>query len=227
MTVSGNPSGRLGIFGGAFDPIHLAHLRLAEEAREACRLDRVLFLPTPHPPHKTPPALGASFSHRLAMTRCAVADHPAFVVSDFEARRGGKSYSVETLELLRTVYPGQEFFFLIGMDSFRDLATWWEYRRIFALTNLIVIRRPGVEEGGLLDFLPVAVRGEFCYDSAEKSLVHQSGTRVIPLVETYLDVSSTGIRQMLANGRSVRYLLPPPVLDYIAEHGLYRGAERL
>lgn len=217
---------RLGIFGGSFNPIHLAHLRIAEEARERCKLEQVLFLPAAQPPHKLLTTEFPSFADRLAMVQAAISDNPAFVASDLEAQRSGKSYSVQTLELLRDLYPGRELYFIIGMDSFRDLPTWWEYRRIFALTHLVVLRRPGVAEDELRELLPVAIRAEFCYDSVAKTLLHRSGTRVIPLEETYLDISSTGIRALLAAGRSVRYLLPSSVADYIDQHSLYRGSER-
>lgn len=217
---------RLGIFGGTFNPIHLAHLRLAEEARERCGLDRVLFLPAAEPPHKALGSAAATFADRLAMVRAAIVDHPAFSVSDLEAQHPGKNYSVQTLERLRRLYPHAEFFFIIGMDSFRDLSLWWEYQRLFSLTHLVVTRRPGIDSNDLLSLLPVAVRSEFCYDSGAKILLHASGMRIIPLEETYLDISSTGIRTLIAHGRSVRYLLPTPVAEYIAAHGLYRGPER-
>jgi nicotinate-nucleotide adenylyltransferase len=218
---------RLGIFGGAFNPIHLAHLRLAEEAREYCELDQVLFLPTADPPHKTLPEESPSFAYRLAMVAVAIAGNPAFRVSDLEGTRLGKNYSVDILECLHSLYPFCDFFFIVGMDSFRDLATWHDYRRLFALTNLVVTRRPGVERDDLLALLPVAIRPEFCYDPSGKMLTHASGSRVIFLEETYLDISSTYIRQLLLGGRSVRYLLPTPVADYIEQHALYRGRERL
>lgn len=218
---------RLGIFGGAFNPIHLAHLRLAEEAREHCGLDQVLFLPTADPPHKTLPDDSPSFAHRLAMVAVAIAGNPAFRVSDLEGSLPGKNYSVKVLECLHSLYPDCDFFFLIGMDSFRDLATWHDYRRLFTLTNLVVTRRPGVDRDDLLALLPVAIRPEFCYDPGGKILLHVSGNRVIFLEETYLDISSTYIRQLLSGGRSVRYLLPTPVADYIEQHALYRGRERL
>lgn len=218
---------RLGVFGGAFNPVHLAHLRLAEEARDYCALDCVLFLPTAQPPHKRLTADAPSFVDRYAMVTAAVADNPAFAVSDLEAQRPGKSYSVQTLEILRERYPACELYFLIGMDSFRDLSSWWEYRRLFALANLVVTRRPGVDGGELYDLLPVAARTEFCYDSSQKGLLHCSGRRIIPLDETYLDISSTRIRSLTAAGHSIRYLVPAAVADYIEEHGLYRGPERL
>lgn len=218
---------QLGVFGGAFNPIHLAHLRLAEEAREHCGLDQVLFLPTADPPHKTLPDDSPSFAQRLAMVAVAIVGNPAFRVSDLEGSLPGKNYSVKVLERLHALHPDSDFFFLIGMDSFRDLATWYDYRRLFALTNLVVTRRPGVERDELLALLPVAIRPEFCYDSGGKILRHVSGNRVIFLEETYLDISSTYIRQLLSGGRSVRYLLPTPVADYIEQHALYRGRERL
>ena len=215
---------RTGIFGGTFNPIHLAHLRIAEEVRESCALERILFLPAAAPPHKSV-AENVSFTHRLAMVRAAIADNPGFFVSDLESRRAGKSYSVETLELLRREEPDDDFFFIIGMDSFRDLHLWKDFHRLFRLTNLVVADRPGVEMVDPLQLLPVAMRGEFCYDSPLK-LRHHCGTTVIFLRERRLDISSTGIRRLVGEGRSIRYLVPPAVADYIDRHGLYRGPER-
>lgn len=216
---------RVGILGGTFNPIHIAHLRIAEELREACALDQVLFLPAAAPPHKAV-AEAVSFADRLAMVKAAVADHPAFAASDLEAHRPGKSYSVHTLEILHRERPDDEFFFLIGMDSFRDLPSWREYRRLFELTHIVVAARPGVAAEDPRELLPVAIRGEFCYDFDSRTLRHRSGNEVIFLQETYLGVSSTEIRNTLAAGHSVRYLVPPAVEAYIASRGLYRGPER-
>jgi len=216
---------RTGILGGTFNPIHLAHLRIAEEVREACVLDRILFLPAAQPPHKNV-AEEVPFAHRLAMTELAVADNRHFQVSGLEGRRTGKSYSVHTLEILRRESPGDEYFFIIGMDSFLDIASWKEYRRLFELAHIVVAARPGSPGGDPRSLLPVAIRGDFCYDVAAKVLRHGSGTSVIFLEETRLDISSTTIRRLVAAGRSIRYLVPPAVEDYIARHGFYRGAER-
>lgn len=212
---------RTGILGGTFNPIHLAHLRVAEEIREGCALDRVLFIPAALPPHKRT-ADAVPFPHRLAMVEAAIADNPAFEVSEIEARREGKSYSVDTLEILRRENPDDAFYFIIGMDSFRDLPTWREYRRLFELTNLVVASRPGVETENPLSFLPVALQGEFDYDKDFKKLKHRSGTEVIFLEETFLDISSTRIRRLVAEGQSIRYLVPDAVEGYIQQHGLYR-----
>ncbi len=213
---------KIGILGGTFNPIHLAHLRIAEEVREVCGLDRVLFMPAATPPHK-PLADDIPFADRLAMVEAAIAGNPSFAASDLESRRLGKSYSVRTLELLHEACPGDSFYFIIGMDSYRALATWKDYRRLFELTSLVVSTRPGSPGGDALELLPVVIRGEFCYDGGPDRLRHRSGNRVILLEETFLDISSTRIRQLVAEGRSIRYLVPAAVEDYIKRHGLYRG----
>jgi len=215
---------RTGILGGTFNPIHLAHLRIAEEVHESCALDRVLFLPAATPPHKSV-AENISFDHRLAMVRAAIADNPAFIASDLEGRRAGKSYSVQTLELLHREEPDDDFYFIIGMDSFRDLHLWKDYRRLFELTNLVVAERPGFEAEDPLQLLPVAIRGEFCYDDS-LNLRHRSGSAVIFFRERRLDISSTGIRRLVGEGRSIRYLVPPAVADYIDRNDLYQRPER-
>ncbi len=225
-THQGRPYGmhpmKLGILGGTFNPIHLAHLRIAEEVREACGLDRVLFIPAAAPPHKEI-AEDVPFAQRLAMVEAAIAGHPAFEASDLEARRTGKSYSVQTLEILRRQQPENELFFIIGLDSFRDIALWKDFPRLFELANIVVAERPGIHQGDPKDLLPVAIRDEFCYDCSAKKLLHHSGTCVIFLEETRLDISSTRIRQLVSAGRSVRYLIPAAVEQYIALHGLYQS----
>jgi len=219
------PPVRVGLFGGTFNPIHLAHLRIAEEMRDVCDLDRVLFVPAASPPHKDVTG-DVPFFLRVEMVAAAVRDHDSFEVSDIEGRREGKSYSVQTLEILKREMPGTDFFFLIGMDSFRDIPTWRECRKIFELTNIVVASRPGIPPVAPLELLPVAMREEFCYDCSSKNLTHMSGKQVIFLEETCLDISSTSIRQMVSEGRSIRYLVPSAVEDYIRSHGLYSGRER-
>ncbi len=216
---------KLGILGGTFNPIHLAHLRIAEEVREACALDQVLFIPAAVPPHKAVPE-DVPFAHRLTMVEAAIATNPFFAVSDIENRRAGKSYSVDTLEALHRERPGDEFYFIIGMDSFRDLESWKDYRRLFELCNIVVAARPGVVVGDPKSLLPIADMKEFCYNCASKTLRHHSGTSVIFVEETFLDISSTRIRQLVGEGRSPRYLATAAVCSYIERHGLYRDKER-
>lgn len=211
---------RTGILGGTFNPIHLAHLAIAEAASRTCRLDRVLFLPAADPPHK-PIAGEVAFAHRLAMVELAIAENPAFCASDLEARRTGKSYSVETLKLLRKRYPDDVFYFIIGLDSFRDLASWKAYEKLFRLANLVVASRPGISTD-LRALLPIAIHQQFCYSAESKNLLHNSGHAVILLEETRLEISSTEIRNRIAAQQSIHNLVPGPVADYIDRHGLYR-----
>ena len=214
---------RLGILGGTFNPLHNAHLRMAELAAAHCALDRVLFLPAADPPHK-PLSGNVAFADRLAMVAAALAGHPRFAASDLEAQRPGKSYSVQTLEWLQRLYPDDARFFIIGGDSFRDIASWWEFPRLFDLTNIVVVPRVGaLLPDDPTEVLPVAMRGEFCYDAAAGILRHRSGNQVILLKERCPDISSTQIRALLAERRPVASLLPAAVEHYITSHGLYTG----
>ena len=212
---------RLGIFGGTFNPIHMAHLRIAEAARESCALEKVLFLPAAMPPHKA--SVSVSFEQRCAMTRLAIAGNAAFELSPMEGEREGRSYSVDTLELLHRARPSGEFFFIIGMDSWRELESWKEWPRLFELAHIVVAPRPGypaqTTDAG---FLPIAAQNWFCYDEETGVWRHRSGNLLIPLEEMMLDISSSRIRELAAQKLSLRYLVPETVHDYIGRHQLYR-----
>ena len=212
---------KIGLLGGTFNPIHLAHLRIAEEARDACGLDRIVFIPAATPPHKST-AGEVPFQDRYAMTELATKDNPTFAASDLENRRTGKSYSVDSLAILQRENPGAQFYFIIGMDSFLEIHTWKDYRRLFTLSHFVVIPRPGFTlSAPPEELLPVAVRREFCYDENLGKFVHNSGNLLIFLKETFLDISSTRIRQMVKEKRSIKYLVTPAVEDFIRRHGLY------
>jgi len=211
---------RVGIFGGTFNPIHLAHLRSAEEVREAQGLDQILFIPSATPPHKRKHGL-VSAEHRLAMVRLAIAGNPRFKVSTMEIDRLGRSYSVDTLRALHARMVGASFAFIMGLDAFREIDTWKEYERLFELTDLIVTSRPSLGAPELRRALPVAVRAQFCYH--DHQLKHRTGNRIIFQRISDLDISASAIRQRLSHGLSIRYLVPPAVERYIARHGLYAG----
>jgi len=212
---------KIGLLGGTFNPIHIAHLRIAEEVREVCALDRILFIPAAAPPHKRL-AENASFHHRFAMTRLAVEGNPEFSVTDMEGRRSGKSYSIDTLTLLRREDPGKDLYFIVGMDSFLEIHTWRDFPRLFELAHLVVVGRPGyMPETAPQELLPIAVRDHFCYDETPRALRHISGNMLIFLQESMLDIASTQIRGMLAANRSIRYLVPDSVAEYIHFHRLY------
>lgn len=134
---------RLGLYGGAFNPIHRCHLVVAEAANTRLGLDRVLFIPTGDPPHK-PPSEFTPAAHRLEMVRLAIAPHPHFQVSDIETRRPAKSYTIDTVRELRTIHPaGTRFTFIVGLDAFTDIASWREPERLLELCEFAVVSRPG------------------------------------------------------------------------------------
>ena len=200
---------RLGIFGGTFDPVHYGHLLLAEQAREAYALDRVVFIPAACPPHKKRQPRSA-VAHRLTMVELAVAGNDAFCVSDMEIARGGTSYSVDTVQRLADDNPQAELFFLIGSDTVPELPTWKDAGRLAELATLIVVCRPGAP-------LPPAgtLAGTLTHDQ-----VRSLGEHVVSMPLTGL--ASRDIRQRVAGGQSIRYMVPPSVAHYIDEHGLDR-----
>jgi len=226
MTARGRAAAgpRIGILGGTFNPIHIGHLRSAEEVREAQQLDRVLFIPSATPPHKATLDLAAA-ADRLAMVRLALAGNPAFRVSTVEIDRGGRSYSVDTLHLLRRRMPAARFFFILGIDAFREIATWRDYRGIFALANLVVTSRPPAAHpatpSALRRLLPVAARSEFCYRARTRTLEHSTGSQIVFQRISDLEISASAIRQRLRHHASIRYLVPAAVERYIGRHGLY------
>jgi nicotinate-nucleotide adenylyltransferase len=212
---------RIGILGGTFNPIHLGHLRSAEEVREQQRLDRVLFVPSASPPHKEHAEI-APAPHRLAMVRRAIAGNPKFRVSDIEINRTGRSYTVDTLEELRHDHAGVQFAFILGIDAFREIATWKNYRRLFELCDFIVTSRPSYRETSLRSLVPVAARGEFCYRRIRNVLEHRSGHQIVFQRVSDFAISSSDIRERKTRGESIRYLVPAAVDDYITRHKIYR-----
>lgn len=214
---------KIGIMGGTFNPIHNAHLRIAEEVRDFLALDKVIFIPAAEPPHK-PLAGDLPFEHRYEMVRLAIAENPFFDISDLEKRRGGKSYSIDTLRTLRAEFPADELYFIIGSDSFMDIGAWREYRAIFCCSNIVVVERPGSIVAAPDKALPVAIADEFEFVAEERRLKHVSGHSVYYMEGTPLDISSSGIRGLVKLGRSIRYLLPDAVEHYIQEKRLYSNA---
>ncbi|MFQ5586236.1 MAG: nicotinate-nucleotide adenylyltransferase [Thermodesulfobacteriota bacterium] len=212
---------RIAVMGGTFNPIHYGHLRVAEEVRDLIKIDRVVFIPACHPPHKNDRSFIAS-EHRLSMVKLAIEDNHAFYVSDREIRRGGKSYSVETLREIHAEEPGADIHFIVGADSFNEITTWHEYGELFTLANIIVVPRPGYPAKRVDEVLPVAEACKFWYDEARDIYPNDYG-RFVQFVETTrMGISASRIRDMVKQGVSVRYLLPPTVGGYIEKEQLYR-----
>ncbi|HEY3309521.1 MAG TPA: nicotinate-nucleotide adenylyltransferase [Desulfuromonadaceae bacterium] len=211
---------RIGLIGGTFNPVHIAHLRIAEEARELCALDRMIFIPAADPPHK-PLTGGVPFKQRYEIVRLAISDNPGFELSDIECQRFGKSYSIDTITSIRAEYPDDELFFIIGSDSFLEIGLWHRYAEIFQACNLIVVERPGRPVSDPLAALPVAIQGQFRYNSIFNRLEHEAGITVQFITGCLLDVSSSEIRRLVAAGHSIKYLVPPEVEAYIKEQRIY------
>ncbi len=198
---------RLGIMGGTFDPVHLGHLVAAEAAREEYALERVLFVPTGSPPHK-PDQTVTEAEHRLAMVLLATAGHPHFLVSRVEIDRPGPSYTVDTLRQLTATYLGWELYFITGADAVLELDTWKEPGEILRLCRLVVVGRPGYDQHRLREMVD--------------RLRRDTGACINVLASPALAISSRELRRRAAQGRSLRYLVPREVEDYILKHCLYQ-----
>ena len=214
---------RLGVFGGTFDPIHVGHLDAAAAARDALALDDVLFLPSHVPPHRSADPRATPF-HRFAMVALATGTLDAGRVSDLELRRGGASYTYQTLAALHADgWAPSQLFFILGTDAFAEIAQWREFDRVIAGTNLAVVGRTGTSLEAALARTPLGPRVRGLDQSREPSAT----TGVYLIAAATRDVSSTRIRAELAAGRSIARLVPEAVERHIIRHGLYGAVDRL
>ncbi len=195
---------RIGILGGTFDPIHHAHLAIADEARVVLGLDQVVFVPAAQQPFKSQP--WSSAPHRLAMVTAAIASNPYFLVSELELQRPGPSYTADTVESLHDIYPNASLWFILGADALQGLPRWHAIERLARLTRFAVVGRPGIA----LDLAEI---------EAAQPLLQQ---RIDRIAGPQLDISSTELRARVAAGLPLRYLVPDSVVDYIAAHDLYQ-----
>jgi nicotinate-nucleotide adenylyltransferase len=216
---------RLGIFGGTFDPVHLGHLRVAQEALDILGLDEMIFVPVSIPPHK-PDRNILSFESRWRMLQLAIAGNSRFRLSDLEQRMPGKSYTVHSLRLLQSETPGGELFFLVGRDAFFEMDTWYDYKEIFRLAHIVVLCRPECSEDEILDFMCRKVSELYRIASENREILHPVLRPVHILQNTRIDISSTRIRELASRGQSVRYLVPDGVWSYIGENDLYPARKR-
>jgi nicotinate-nucleotide adenylyltransferase len=198
---------RLGILGGTFDPIHYAHLFIAEEARVRFALDQVLFIPNGLSPFKTNEAVTTA-EHRLEMVRLAVQSNSAFAVSRIEVDRPGPSYTVDTLRKLKEAHPDAELTFITGADAVADLEQWRDPGEVLRLARIIAVSRPG-----------------FPFSEVTSRLGEQTRQRIDLLQTAEIWLSATELRMRVQAGLSIRYLTPDAVAEYIARHNLYRDVE--
>jgi len=217
---------KIGIFGGAFNPIHYGHLRTAEDVADMLSLDRVLFIPSGKPAFRKHGL--AEARHRYQMTKTAVDDNPLFAISGIEVKTRGRSYSADTVRKLKEEHDDYNLYFIMGIDAFIDLPFWKEPESLIKLANIVVISRPGYSFAGLssspylkkipkknLNELDKGVRKTFSFKMPY-------GQRCHLLNVTGLNISASRIRNLLMSGKDTKYLLPDSVKSYIISHKLYR-----
>lgn len=210
---------KVGILGGTFDPVHIGHLRSALEVAEFMQLDELRLIPAARPPHRATPQVSAA--DRLALVELAVAQEPLLRVDDRELKREKPSYSIDTLESLRSELDADDqLFLLLGWDAFCGLPGWHRWDELLQHCHILVLQRPDADSEA-----PEALRNLLAARSISDPLTLEGPAGQISFIwQTPLAVSATQIRALLASGKSVRFLLPDAVLAYINAHGLYRAA---
>ncbi len=214
-----------GLLGGTFDPIHNGHLRCAEEVLEIFDLNRIIFVPAAKPPHKIDGDI-TSFHHREQMIKLAIEGNPVFTFSDVEKQREDKSYSVETVDyILKKYMKDLELYFILGQDAFHAIQSWKDWQRLLLLCNFVVMTRPGYVDRGLEAILPADFASRFKDDDSVKGLRGPTGHAIYFRGVTFLDISSSDIRQRARESRSIKYLVPETVRHYIMKNSLYRNVK--
>lgn len=204
----------IGIFGGTFDPIHYGHLRAALEVKELLGLTQVRLIPGATPPHRHQPAANAIMRQQMVML--AIQNQTDFICDSRELDRPGKSYMVDTLVSLRQDFPNQPLLLFIGTDAFNHLNTWHQWQRLCDFAHIVVMTRPGFSKQKFDDFFVTR------YTENQAELLNTLAGKLYFQTITQLDISATVIRQLIAQHRSPRFLLPDTVLNYINQHKLYQ-----
>jgi nicotinate-nucleotide adenylyltransferase len=208
----------IGVFGGTFDPVHMGHLRAAEEIRESFGLERVFFVPASIPPHKRGKRI-ADIDLRVEMLKMAVRNNPFLRLSELEIKRGGVSYSIDTIEMFEK--RRGEVYFILGLDAFLEVNTWYRFRELFFHAHFIIMLRPMEKEAPGFDIVPREIRDRV-RPIDESTFEHVSGKRIYLRRVTQLDISSTRIREASRRHQSIRYLVPDKVEKFINQRGLYK-----
>ncbi|MFW6011089.1 MAG: nicotinate-nucleotide adenylyltransferase [Desulfosalsimonas sp.] len=217
---------RIALFGGTFNPVHLGHLRVAEEVREGFALDSLYFIPAANPPHKSHREIAHAVD-RYEMLLRATRGNPAFEVSELELQRGGRSYTIDTVKQISGGMPEDARCWLVmGVDAFEEIETWKSYTELFECIEIIVLSRPDARGGGdLIDIVSKVVSdrisGQYRFEPENRRFVHPGKKAVYPFSATSLDISASRIRSLIKAKASVRYLVPESVEAYIHEKGLY------
>jgi nicotinate-nucleotide adenylyltransferase len=212
---------RIGILGGTFDPIHFGHIRPALEVKAKLKLDSIWLMPNHIPPHKQ--ATNTSTAHRLAMVSRVCDIYPELVLCDIEIRRDTPSYTVTSLEALTQAYPQHEFYFIMGMDSFMQLESWYRWQDLFNLCHIVVCQRPGWtldDESNMAKLLGQLSKTWPLIEKNTGLIQHKTG-HIFPVEIAEQDVSSTDIRDKIRRGDDLTQLLPASIIAYIKDNNLY------
>ncbi len=219
---------RIGLFGGTFNPVHLGHLRAAVEVREGFELDEIFLIPAALPPHKVSGEVAAS-ADRLRMLNLALGADSGLKVSDVELNRSGPSYTIDTVHHFKQTLPAETRLHLImGLDAFLEIDTWKSYRELLTQIPLIVINRPnagrrmsGVPWKIMDDYLAAKLSAGYSFSGSRSGYLAKGQQPIYVFEVTALDISSTGIRRLIGKKRSINYLVPPKVAEYIRTKGIY------
>ena len=219
---------RVGLFGGTFNPIHHGHLRAAVEIQESFRLQKLYLIPAALPPHKDLKNV-LSASDRIEMTRLAIQDYPDFILSDVELKRSGPSYTVDTVQAFQNdLEPGSDLFLIMGLDAFLEIDTWKAYKRLVQMLPIIVMARP-LQEGvithtewaGMTELIHTQISDAYQFSNQKNCYLHQRYQPIHRQPISMLDISATKIRQLVRQNRSIRFLVPQSVENYILKQGIY------
>lgn len=212
---------KIGLFGGTFDPVHNGHLAVGKAALSQLYLDQLIYIPAPAPPHKLEVHI-TPFYHRLAMLERAIGDKKGFSISPIEAERHGPSYTIDTLSIIRRRFESDvTFFYVIGLDAFAEICTWKHYQQLLREVSFVVIDRPSHNNATCEQIVLTELQGYT--HTGEGSWGHENGSTIYRLAMEPVDVSSTVVRMLLREGKSVDGLLPGRVIEYLQENRLYRG----
>jgi nicotinate-nucleotide adenylyltransferase len=219
---------RIGLFGGTFNPIHNGHLRAALEVQEGFKLDKCYIIPAAIPPHKELYGI-ANPPDRLEMVRLAVSNHPDFIVSDVELKRPGPSYTIDTVHYFTSALPNETRLYLVmGFDAFLQMEIWKSYMELFQLIPFIVMARPGATGSEskkalkvIQKYLQSTISENYKFSPSQHCFVHEKMRPVYVFDVSLLDISSTKIRELIKQGRSIKFLVPEKVEDYIKIRGFY------
>ena len=219
---------RIGLLGGTFNPIHLGHLRAAVEVKEGFSLDEIYLIPCAIPPHRKSGHV-AGATDRFEMTRLATSNTPGFSASDVELKRSGPSYTIDTILHFKSVLPKDtELYFILGLDAFLEIDTWKSYMDLFPLIPFIILTRPNagqidpeLRQQKIENFIKSRISSGYKYDSSQSGFVHLEMEPLFLFDVTPLEISSSAIRSLIKKERSIRFLVPDEVIDFIKTKRLY------